>query len=66
MAPDHETDVSEIDSHTAFGGIIAVIELSPSDWQQLNEQGFVTVQHHRESHGGEAIIELTIKAPVSE
>ena len=66
MAQDLEGEVSEIDSHDAFGGIIATIELSPADWEQLVEQGFVTVLHHRESHGGESIIELTIKAPPAE
>jgi hypothetical protein len=57
-------EVSELESHPAFGGIIAAIDLSHDDWQQLNDKGYVTVLHHRESHGGEAVIELTIKAPV--
>jgi hypothetical protein len=64
---DHLTEeVSEIDSHPAFGGIIAAIDLSPADWEQLTTEGFVTVLHHRDSHSGESVIELTIRAPLSE
>jgi hypothetical protein len=63
MKSHEDVEVSEIDSHPAFGGIIASIELSVEDWQHLNEKGYVSVLHHRESEG-ESIIELTIKAPI--
>jgi hypothetical protein len=63
MDNDAVAEVSDIDSHPAFGGIIAAIELSPADWEQLREKGFVTVRHHRDSNDGESVIELTIKAP---
>jgi hypothetical protein len=60
----HEThEVSELDSHPAFGGIIAAIELSAQDWEHLLDKGYVTVQHHRDSAEGDSVIELTIKAP---
>jgi hypothetical protein len=58
------TDQSDINSHPAFGGIIAAIELSSEDWQHLLDKGFVTVRHHRDSNDGDSVIELTIKAPV--
>ena len=58
-----DVEPSEIASHPAFGGIIASIELSPDDWAQLTDNGYVTVLHHRDSGDGDAIIELTIKAP---
>jgi hypothetical protein len=64
MTNDEAVETSEIDSHPAFGGIIASIELSPDDWRQLNENGFVTVVHHRDSHDGDSVIELTIRVPV--
>ncbi len=66
MTDNVSADVSEIDSHPAFGGIIAAIDLSPADWEQLTTKGFVTVLHHRDSHDGESIIELTIRAPLAE
>ncbi len=66
MADHDETEVSEIDSHPAFGGIIASIELSVDDWNQLAEKGYVTVRHHRDSDDGESVIELTIKVPAIE
>jgi len=60
---DDETDRSDINSHPAFGGIIATIVLSNADWEQLVDKGYVTVQHHRDTNDGESVIELTIKAP---
>lgn len=63
MPDNEEADASEIDSHPAFGGIIATIELSGSDWAHLLEHGYVTVRHHRDSNDGDSVIELTIKAP---
>lgn len=63
MANDDTIEVSELDSHPAFGGIIAAIELSVADWDHLLDRGYVTVQHHRDSAEGESVIELTIKAP---
>ncbi len=60
-----ETSASTIDSHHAFGALIASVHLSESDWQHLVDEGFVTVRHHRESHDGDSIIELTIKREAS-
>jgi hypothetical protein len=54
---------SEIDSHLALGGIIAIIELSTADWDHLCNKGYVPALHPRDSSDGESVIELTIKAP---
>jgi hypothetical protein len=64
MSNDDVIEVSDIDSHPAFGGIIATIDLSPADWDQLVENGFVTVRHHRDSAEGDSVIETTIRAPI--
>jgi hypothetical protein len=63
MANNDLDEVSELDSHPAFGGIIASIELSVPDWNLLLDRGYVTVLHHRDAAVGESVIELTIKAP---
>ena len=63
MADDDLAEISELDSHPAFGGIIASIELSVPDWNLLLDRGYVTVLHHRDAAAGESVIELTIKAP---
>jgi hypothetical protein len=63
MTSSDATQPSDIDSHPAFGGIIAAVELNPDDWDQLRDKGYVSVQHHRDSNEGDAVIELTIKTP---
>jgi hypothetical protein len=61
MDNDEGTENTVIDSHLAFGGLIASVQLNASDWQALLEHGYVTITHHRDSADGDSIIELTIK-----
>ena len=58
---DDGAEASDIDSHLAFGGLVASVQLSEGDWQHLLDKGYVTVQHHRDTADGDSIIELTIK-----
>jgi hypothetical protein len=61
VSNDDTAEASQIDSHLAFGGLVATVALSPADWRHLAEKGYVTVTHHRDSADGDSIIELTIR-----
>ena len=38
MVDDDEAETSQIDSHLAFGGIVASVHLTDADWQHLKTE----------------------------